>query len=408
MKDKISLPKENLSLWQEFNSNYEEKNLKDNISTDVCIIGAGMTGIITAYILKQKGIRCCVLESGSLLSGATLNTTAEITLQHDLIYSKIIDYLGVESALQYYNSNLEGFKFIENTINENNINCDYKTQDSYIYTNKYKHLIDLEKELKAYEKIKITGEMTNSFFAGFLYKQAIKMKEQAQFNHIKYLNFLLSKIQNVYTKTKAVKVDKEGSKLKVISKNGPFVKCDNIVIATNFPFDGKRGLYHARMYPEISYVIGAKCDNIPEGIYNSIEYPLRRIRSAYTKNDKILIIGGESQKLIQKQNYSQKFNNLKKFGIKNFNINNVIYKWCSKEAMTVDNLPFVGRFDENIDNIYIATGFGKWGITNAVSSAIIIQKYITNENNPYADVFSPSRFNSSKVKTFLIQKTDMK
>lgn len=403
MNDKLFLPKDNISLWSKDRLEYKYNKLENDIKTDVCIVGAGFTGILTAYLLKKSGVDFCIIEENDVMSGLTLSTMANITFQHDLIYNYIIKYMGEEKAYQYYKANEEGLKIIESIVVNEKINCNFENKSSFIYTNKGKYIKDIEKEMKAYEKLGIKGKITNSFFAGFIYKSALEIENQAQFNPIIFINYLLKDIKNIYTNTSAIGIEKINNVNKIVTQEGHKIQCKNIVIATNFPFTGKIGMYFARMYSEKSYVICAKSANIPEGIFTNIEKPKRSIKSAYMESERVLIINGENHKIIKNENEINRFNKLKKFAYENYNITEIYKKWTINQLHSVDNIPFIGNLTKSSKNIYIATGFGRWGISNAAAAAITIMRYIINIDNPYSQVFSPLRFDSNDVKTFIIQ-----
>lgn len=400
---KVSLPDKCSSLWKNFKIQYKHEKLKENIDTDVCIVGAGLTGILTGYLLKKKGIDFVILDSDRIGNGASFHTTAKLTCQHGLIYNKIEKYMGFEAALKYYKANLNGFNLIKKIIEDKDIDCSFEKQDSFVYTNFDKYLKEIEKEIELYEKIGINGNITNSFFAGFQYKSSIVMYEQALFNPSEFINGIVKDFDVIYTDTTAVDIERNNSKQRVITKDGFFVESENVVIATHYPFLNARGLYFARIYPERGYLLAAKSDFVPDGMYINKGGPVRSIRNAEYKGNKIIIVAGETRKLFKQENENLRYKSLKKFAEENFNIKEIIYKWSNQDLTTIDEVPFVGRLTPHNENVYVATGFGNWGMTNSASAALIITDYITKNENENAEIFSPRRFNAKEVKTFIME-----
>ena len=385
----------------------------EDIKVDVAIVGGGITGITTAYLLQKEGLKVAVLEASDIFSGTTGHTTAKITVQHDLIYDELINNLGEERARLYYESNNNALKFIRNTIKENKIECDLTEENAYIYTNSDKYINKITKELDAYKKLGIHGEYLENLPIPVKLKAALVVKNQAQFHPLRYLNKLISYIEKengiIYENTQAIDIEKEKD-LKVITKDGYKITCDNVVICTHFPFYDGMGFYFTRMYPERSYVLGAKIDgDFPGGMYISAEDPTRSIRYTPLSNgEKLVLIGGESHKTGQSKSTLDHYEALKNFGENIFNIKDIAYRWSTQDLITLDKVPYVGHISSNNSNIYVATGYKKWGMTNGTSAALLISDMIMDKKNPYAELYTPSRFDTDPdIKNFALINADV-
>ncbi len=159
--------------------------LTEDIETDVAIVGGGITGITSAYLLSKQGIKTALVDAGTILNGTTGHTTAKVTAQHGLIYDELITSLGVETAKLYYEANQTAMNFVKNTVTEKKIDCDLTEEDAYIYTQSNDYTQKLISEIKAYEKLGITGEYVASTTLPFEVNGAVVMKNQAQFHPLK-------------------------------------------------------------------------------------------------------------------------------------------------------------------------------------------------------------------------------
>lgn len=391
------------SIWQADTKFQSFPNLQEEKETEVCIVGAGITGITTAYLLSKQGIKVILLEADRILSGVTGHTTAKITAQHGIIYAELIKTMGKEKAKQYYQAMQESIQFIQDEITKNQIDCDYEEQDAFLYTNDDAFLKPLEKEMKAYETLDIPGELSDQMPLQIPVKQALKMPKQAQFHPLKYLQFMLQEaVKNgteVYEQTVAVSLEYNMHNT-VITRDGHRVTCSYLVSATQSPFIDYQGFYFAKMYAEQSYVVTGKATKkYPGGMYINVESPTRSIRAAALNDkDTYLLIGGESHRSGEGKDEDQCYANLKEFAKEHLQINDISYQWSAQDFITLDKMPYIGPVTKGQPSILIATGFQKWGMTNGTLAANIIADTITkNDKNPYKELFSPERFSSKPM-----------
>ena len=181
------------SYWIESTQFPTFPHLSENIKTEVAVIGAGITGITTAYLLAKEGMKVVLIDSGSVLNGTTGHTTAKVTAQHDLIYDELINNFGVEKARLYYESNNKALQFINETVQTYKIDCNFTNEDSYLYTTTNNGLRNLTKEYEAYQKLNIPCDYVQSLSIPIPVQSALVMKNQAQFHPLLYLKTLLEK-----------------------------------------------------------------------------------------------------------------------------------------------------------------------------------------------------------------------
>src|SRR5699024_7086089 len=189
------LPNHVTSYWSEENNLPEFPTLQEDIEVDVAIVGGGITGIISAYLLANEGLKVAILEADQLLGGTTAHTTAKITAQHDLIYDEFITNIGKSKARLYYEANTDALQFIEDTINDLQIDCDFSKQDAYLYATTDEYADKVKKEAMTYEKLGIERELVETIHIDIKIKNALMMKDQEQFHPLKYLSHLVKKLQ---------------------------------------------------------------------------------------------------------------------------------------------------------------------------------------------------------------------
>ncbi|WP_085508601.1 FAD-dependent oxidoreductase [Thalassobacillus devorans] len=400
------------SLWRDL-SIESFPPLEEDISTDVTVVGSGIAGITTAYRLVQSGFKVTLVEAGRVLEGTTGYTTAKISAQHELIYQQLQKTIGDDKAKLYYQANMAALQAIEKNMEDLQIDCDFSYQDAIVYgeTEKAKKLI--EKEAEIYEKLEIDGEMTNDTDLPFPVSGAIRMHHQAQFHPVKYLlpliDYLKKKQVNIFENTRAVDIEK-GDKPKVITTDGNTITSDHVVIASHFPFKDFDGLYFSRLHVERSYSVAFKTEQpVPEGMYLNVEEPKRSIRNARdTNGEPLLLVGGEGHTSGQSEDTWQHYNNLVNFTKDHYAIQDIPYRWSSQDMSTLDLVPYIGNITSTNPNIYVATGFAKWGMTQGTIAADVIHDLITERKNPFEELYSPSRFhNSTGLKSFTKENADV-
>ncbi|WP_407269914.1 FAD-dependent oxidoreductase [Radiobacillus sp. PE A8.2] len=397
-KDLARMPEFPESYWRESVEIPSFESLKENIHVDVGIVGGGITGITTAYLLVKQGLKVALLDSGKLLNGTTGHTTAKITAQHGLIYDELIQHLGEEKASMYYQTNSQAIEFIKDTIDEHNIDCDFTRQDAFVYTSSDKYVKKMDKEMKAYEKLGIKGELSDSVPFGFAVKSVISMKDQAQFHPLQYLmalvNYITENGAQIYENTTAVDVENSDHP-NIITREGKRVICDRVVAASHFPFYGGQGYYFSRMYPERSYLIAVKGEKeYPGGMYISAEEPTRSLRSASFNGEQLWLIAGEKHKTGQGESTEKHYQALQEFAEQHIGIKQFVSRWSAQDLTTLDKVPYIGPVTQDQSEVLIATGYRKWGMTNGTAAAQMIAALIKDGKHPYQELFLPSRFHA--------------
>ena len=413
MKEHQSMPEAPQSYWLQSTDIQQFKELHQDIHVHTVIVGAGITGITLAYLLVRQGVKVALIDAGKIAAGTTGHTTAKITAQHDLIYDKLIQNIGEEKARLYYDANTEAMKFIAQTINEHKIECDFSHQDAYVFTNSDDQLAKLNAEISAYEKLGIPGTFIKDIPLNIETKAAIMMPNQAQFHPLKYLKQLVRYIINnggiVLENTTAIDMD-DSTEKKIITSNGHHIFAEKFVCTSHFPFYDLKGFFFAKLNPDRAYVVAATSkDPYPGGMYISAEQPKRSIRSTPLENgEHLLLISGGSHKTGQMTDTEVYYEGLADYATTHFNVDRIAYRWSAQDLYTLDQIPYIGRMEQGDENTFIATGYGKWGMTNGTAGALLLKDLVMEEENKFEELYTPSRMNAAgTVKNFIKLNVDV-
>ena len=393
------------SFWLNSNENKNKfKKLDKDISTDVCIVGAGIFGLTCSYYLTNQGYNVAILEKEpEIASKTTGHTTAKITSQHNLIYKYLIDSLGISMAKKYLYANQEAIENISQIIKDENINCDFERQDSYVYTNNADELEKIKLENEAVNSLGFNSEFVTSTPLPFDVLGAIKFPNQAEFNPIKYAYGLADAIiQNsgkIYTDTLVTNIQKEDDKF-ITSCKDYVVKSKYVILASHYPFIDRLGYYFLKMYQSTSYVIAVDIgDKSFDGMYINSEQPTfsyRFVPFNGSGGKRLLLVGGSDHKTGSKIDLSNAYTILEDEVRKYYPECKVLYKWNTEDCITLDKIPYIGDFSHFMPNMYIGTGFNKWGMTSSNVAANIIVDKILDRTNEYEDVFKATRLHPIK------------
>ena len=361
------------SLWNDIKKPKYEA-LDGDIRTDVLIVGGGLCGILCAYMLNKSGVDCVVAEANEILSGVTNGTTAKITVQHGLIYRKIIKKYGIDKASGYYESQIDAFKKICELAS--GIDCDFGYHDSFVYSLNNRDLI--EKEIEALSKIGCKAEFYRETELPFEISGAVRISNQAQFHPLKFA-YVIARELKIYENTKILGIESGAA----ITNKGK-IKADKIIVATHFPFINKHGSYFMKMYQHRSYMfVLENAGNIKNMYVDEAKDGL----SFRTHNGRLLLGGGSHRTGGSGGGWEE----LEKVKRKYYPDSKLTDKWATQDCMTLDSIPYIGNYSRLTPNLCVATGFNKWGMTSSMVSAILLRDYICGKKNDFADIYSPSR-----------------
>lgn len=384
------------SYWNLIENHLKLDSLNENIETDVCIIGAGVTGLTTGYYLSKSGMKVTILEKDEILSHTSSNTTAKITSQHGLIYKYLIDSKGKEFTRKYYDANEKAIKNIEEIIKNEQINCDFEKENSYVFTENEKEVQKIKDEVNSCLDLKINAKFTTKIDLPINIQGAIYFENQAQFHPKKYGLGLCQSILNhkgkIYENSKAININRNINSF-TINTTTNSVKAKYLVIATHYPILNFPGYYFLKMYQSTSYAIALDIGNKKsfKGMYINTSEPIKSFRMINDDNQKLLLIVGNGHKTGKKKDLSNSYNNLEKIAKKIYPNASVKYKWCTEDCITLDKLPYIGDFSHIMKNVFVATGYNKWGITLSNIASNIIKDKILENSNEFEELFTATR-----------------
>lgn len=385
----------NNSYWVETTSRPHFEKLEKDIEIDVCIIGAGITGITTAYMLLNKGLKVCLIDKGEICSGVTENTTAKITSQHGLIYKYLVENFGKDYARKYLESNEKAIKGIKEIIDKENISCDFEKTDNYIYTCKDEYIDTIRDEVDAVNELGLNAELIESVKLPFEIKLGIKFPNQAKFHPLKYLYQLVEVLKKshtqIYTNSRIVEIKKHLSGYKMITEEEKEITAKYVVMATHYPIKNFPGMHFLKMYQDRSYAIAIKPNaSIRNGMYISAETPIASFRPI---DNELLIIGGSDHKTGENsKDLDVCYKSLETYAKEIYPNAEIKYKWATQDCVSLDKVPYIGDFSNLMPNIYVATGYKKWGMTTSYVAARIISDKILGKENEYEEIYKATRF----------------
>lgn len=390
------------SYWEENRKEYKKwKSIDKDIETDICIIGGGLAGLSTAY---YTGLRTdvIVLEKDRICSCTSGKNTGKVTSQHGLFYDYLLNSQGEEYARDYLNINENAIKEIERIIYKENIDCDFTKESSYVFTGQEKEIEKLKNENKVVNLLQIgISNYKENIELPITIKGAIEFKNQAKIHPIKYGYGLAKTIEKnggkIFENSQVKNVRKEENKY-IIDVNNKKVIANHVVIATRYPIISFPGYYFLKMYQSTSYAMVFDCkEQLFNGMYISSEVPTISFRVIKEKDKELLLVVGYDYKTgtPEAEDGYQNITNI----VKNIYPNaKCLYKWTAEDCISLDKIPYIGEYSSTMKNLYIATGFNKWGITLSNVAGQIISDKIFNKENQFEDIFKSTRLRPVKNK----------
>ena len=388
------------SLWIETTKDDISFNeLNQNKEIDICVIGAGLFGLTTAYYLSKNGKKVVVIEKDKIGEKVSGNTTGKITSQHGLFYEHLINDYGKEYAKKYLEANEEAIENIKEIIKKEQIECEFYKQNAYVYTTQEDEVIEIQKEVEAVKELGKEAEFVTQTELPFKIKGAIKFKNQAQFHVRKYMIGLCKAIlkQNeIYAYTTVTDVVKEGNEYNIYTDRGN-VKAKYVVIATHYPIVNMPGFYFTKMYQSTSYLIAIETDKkLPQGMYISAKEPIYSFRTATYNGKQIFLIGGSEHKTGKAIEDNSNYEELEKKAKELYPDCKILFKWNTRDCISLDKIPYIGEYSNIMKNMYVGTGFKKWGMTLSNIAGKIVSDKIMEKENKYETIFNSTRIKPIK------------
>ena len=395
-----------LSVWAATTVEPRQSPLNQDMSAHVCIIGAGIAGSTTAYLLAKEGKHVVVLDDGPIGGGMTARTTAHLTNALDDRFYELERLFGEEGSRLAAQSHRSAIDRVEKIIQEEKIDCEFERLDGYLFIPPNGKIKVLEDELPAAHRAGLT-EVTrleraplDSFDTG----PCLHFPRQAQFHPLKYLAGLAQAIEaaggNIFTGTHADRIEERT----VTTTAGYTITADAIVVATNSPVND-RVTIHTKQAPYTTYVIGARVakGSVPTILLwdapADLWQPYHYIRIENQDDYDVLVVGGEDHKTGQKHDGSQRWGKLEEWTRNRFPVEQIEFRWSGQVMEPIDGLAFIGR-NPGDENIYIATGDSGMGMTHGTIAGILLTDLIMGRKNPWTELYDPSRKTLVAAKDF--------
>lgn len=404
-------PGESLSYWIDSEPAPEFEALNQSIEADVCVVGAGIGGITTAYLLQKEGKRVCVLEDHEVGSGQTGRTTAHFSTALDDRYFQLERYHGQDGAKLAAESHQAALRRVEQIVKDEEINCSLKKVSGYLFCPPEESADLLNRELKAIHRAGLSDVkfVDHAPIPGFFTGTAIEFPNQIQLHPLQYLNGMVrSFVQaggQIFTHTHVSEI--HGGKEAVVKTASGFeVKCASVVVATNTPINDLFAI-HTKQAPYRTYVIGAKITkgSIPEALFWDTLDPYHYVRLQQDEKDPahdLLIVGGQDHKTGQDQNPKENYAKLETWMRKHFkDAKEVVYEWSGQVMEPVDGLAYLGHNPLDRNNVYVITGDSGNGMTHGTIGGILISDQIMKRENPWEKLYHPGRVSLRAAKNFI-------
>ncbi|MBW3637481.1 MAG: FAD-dependent oxidoreductase, partial [Armatimonadetes bacterium] len=361
-----------------------------------------------ATLLKAQGKTVAVLEAGRIVEGVTGYTTAKVTSLHSLIYDHLLRHFGEEKARAYGEANQAAIEQIAALVQEKHIDCDFARTEAYTYTESEGEVDQIRAEVEAALKLGLPAALTDETPLPFPVKAAVRFDNQAQFHPRKYLLALARDVpgagSHIFEDTRVVEVA-DGQPCLVTTEKGT-ITASAVIIASHFPFDDK-ALYASRLQSHRSYVLAVRVAGpVPRGMFISTEESSHTVREQPTGDGALLLIGGEGHKSGQGDDTIARYQRLEAWARQRFTVESVDYRWSTQDNRTVDRVPYIGRATPAAKHVYVATGFGGWGMTGSTVAGMLLRDLILGRDNPWATVYDPNRLNLQGVPALVKQGVD--
>ncbi|MBM7118404.1 FAD-dependent oxidoreductase [Archangium primigenium] len=387
----MSDEREHKSLWTATTPLPRYPALSGDLEVDVVVVGGGIAGLTTAWLLKQEGKRVAVVEMHRVLSGQTGQTTAHLTELLDTPYDTLVSDFGEKGARLAAASVRASIETMAGLVTRLGIDCDFQRVPGYRYAETPAQVESLEREASAAREAGLLCSLTDDVPLPYPVLRALRVEDQAWIEPRKYLGALAARIPgdgcHVFEDTQVTSIH-EGEPCKVTTSRG-VITCRDVVEATTTPLN--RVLLHTKLYPYRTYVVAGRLEGpLAPGLYFDSEDPYHYIRTHRVDGQEYVIVGGEDHKVGTEEDTRRCFEALEDYLRRRFPATEVAYRWSGQVIEPADGLPYIGRNGAS-HHVWVATGFSGTGMTFGTLSGMILSDAILGRDNPYAALYDATR-----------------
>jgi glycine/D-amino acid oxidase-like deaminating enzyme/nitrite reductase/ring-hydroxylating ferredoxin subunit len=386
------------SIWMATKAMPSQPTLTEDTRADVCVVGAGIAGMTTAYLLARSGKSVVVLDDGPIGGGMTGRTTAHLVTALDDRYFELEKLHGEKGAKLAAESHAASIDQVERIVTEEKIECEFERLDGYLFVPPGESKDVLDRELEAAHRAGLTDIeiVARAPIESYDTDTALRFPRQAQFHPLKYLAGLAHAIKRdggrIYTQTHASKIE-GGDTALIETSHAWVVTADSVVVATNTPVNDLVAI-HTKQSAYLTYVIGARVPSgsVARALFWDTPHPYHYIRVESADGYDVLISGGEDHKSGQKDDANVRFAALERWTRTRFPMMTEIeFRWSGEVMEPIDGLAFIGRNPMDHDNVFIATGDSGNGMTHGTIAGMLITDLIIGKENAWAALYDPSR-----------------
>ncbi|WP_413944051.1 FAD-dependent oxidoreductase [Bdellovibrio sp. HCB-162] len=408
--------RETTSIWMDTQIMPNFSPLSDNLNVDVCIVGGGMAGLTTAYLLMKEGKKVCVVEAYGLASGQTGRTTAHFVTALDDRFFDIEKYHGEKGAVTAAQSHRAAIDKVEQIVASEQIDCELENLDGFLFAQDDPRPNVLRRELEAAQRagLKDVALLERAPFLSFDTGPCLKFANQMQLHPLKYLAALAERITKggglIFTGTHVTEVQ-GGDEAFVKTEYGHRVYCKSVVVATNSPVNDLVAI-HTKQAPYRTYVLGFQipAGSVPKALYwDTLDpYHYIRLEKGPSAETEVLIAGGEDHKTGQENHPEERFKKIESWTRARFPmIEDILYQWSGQVMEPVDGMAFIGRNPMDKENVYIITGDSGNGMTHSTLGAMLITDLIMGRENPWEELYNPSRISLKASAEFIKENSNV-
>jgi glycine/D-amino acid oxidase-like deaminating enzyme/nitrite reductase/ring-hydroxylating ferredoxin subunit len=375
-------------------------------SVDVAVIGAGLAGLLTAVRLQREGAAVLVLERARIASGVTANTTAKVTALHGTIYQQLRSSKGADAAQVYGQANLAAIEELAELASSLEIACEFTRASAWTYATSAEGRSTVEAEVDAAQAAGLPASFEVPDELPFPTAGGVEVTGQAHFQPVSFCQGVAAALppDTIHEQSAVCGVDEDRGAVTVRTASGHRVRAEHAVVTTHAPVVDPAFLT-GRMRPSRSYAAAVEVvdHTVPEAMYLSVESPTRSLRPATRDGRPVLVVGGHGH-TVGDADTAEHQAQLESWARTLFDVRTVTDRWSAHDHITSDGIPFIGRLTPRDSRRWVATGFGKWGMTTSAVAAAVIADGIAGRTNPWADLFNSTRL-APTVTRSLIQST---
>lgn len=399
-----------VSVWMDTTKMPSFAPLEEDLSCDVCIVGAGIVGLTTAYHLIGAGVDVVVLDDGPVCGGETSRTTAHLSCVLDDRFQWLERVQGEKRVRQSTESHMAAINRIEAIVREEKIACDFERVPGYLILGKSDAPDFLDKELEAARRASLTDARKLARVPGLPWDSGpcLEFPLQAQFHPLKYLAGVTRAIVRgkgrIFTDTHVDSIEGRPRRPQVKTRDKNTVTANAVIVATNSPISDYV-VTHVKMAPYRTFVIGARIpkDSVPRALVWDTDDPYIYVRTAPLDDDSdLLIVGGEDHKTGQRDDAADRFRRLEDWTRRRYpKVESIDYEWSGQVMEPADGFAMIGPNPDGAENVYLATADSGQGMTHGTIAGILLADLAQGKENPWAELYDPKRKSLGAIKDII-------